>query len=129
MRHGRLGRRIGEERWGKAEEVFARSGWALSLAYFLPVVHALTPAVAGVVGVPYRRFMPWAVLGGTAWVSTYVVLGAVAGGVVRAHAGLLLPAGAVVVIALLAITTVVRRTLRAGRSGSPAERSASRPPR
>lgn len=129
LRHGRLGRRIGEERWRAAEELFERSGWALALAYFLPVVHALTPAVAGAVGVPYRRFIPWAVAGGTAWVSTYVTLGALASGVMREHAGLLLPAAVLVVIALVAITTVARRAISSARSGSRSARSASRPPR
>jgi membrane-associated protein len=52
LRHGRLGRRIGEARWARAERLLERSGWALALAYFLPMLHALTPAVAGTVGMP-----------------------------------------------------------------------------
>ncbi|WP_343947833.1 DedA family protein, partial [Nonomuraea longicatena] len=118
LRHGRLGRRIGEERWAKAEALFQRSGWALALAYFLPVVHALTPALAGAVGVPYRRFMPWAVAGATAWVGTYVTLGAVAGEVVRTHAELLLPVAAAVIAAIVAIPAGVRALLSSGRTGS-----------
>jgi membrane-associated protein len=127
LRGGRLGRRVGQERWEHAERLFERSGWALALAYFLPFLHALTPAIAGMVGMPYRRFMPWAMLGSTAWVSTYVVLGAVAGQVVREHAGLLAPVAAAAVIVVLAITAVVRRVLNGGRA-APRGRSASRPP-
>jgi membrane-associated protein len=127
LRHSRLGRRIGEARWGRAEELFERSGWALALAYFLPVLHALTPAVAGTVGMSYRRFMPWAMLGSVAWVSTYVTLGAVAGGVVREHAGWLLPVAAAAVIVVLAITAAVRRALNGGRARR--RRSAWRRPR
>ncbi|WP_157246046.1 DedA family protein [Nonomuraea typhae] len=134
LRHSRLGRRVGEERWARAEQLFERSGWALALAYFLPVVHALTPAVAGAVGVPYRRFMPWAVLGSIAWVSTYVSLGALAGGAVREHAGLLLPVAAAVIVVVLAITAAARRALGSGaascgRSGFRSGCRASRPPR
>lgn len=121
LRYGRLGRRIGEERWGKAEALFERSGWALSLAYFLPVVHALTPAVAGTLGVPYRKFMPWALTGATTWVSAYVTLGALASGVVRENAGLLVPVAAVAAIVVVAVAAGARRVLsavrRSGRSG------------
>ncbi|GAA2359201.1 hypothetical protein GCM10010404_10510 [Nonomuraea africana] len=129
LRHGRLGRRVGEERWERAEELFERSGWALAVAYYLPVVHALTPAVAGALGMPYRRFMPWALIGATAWVSTYVTLGAVAGGVVREHAELLLPVAAVAAVIIVAVTAAVRRVISAGRAGSREPSSAARPPR
>ncbi|GGS69493.1 DedA family protein [Nonomuraea spiralis] len=128
LRRSRLGRRVGEKRWTRAEQILRRSGWALALAYFLPMLHALTPAVAGAVGMPYRRFMPWVLLGSTAWVSTYVLLGAVAGQVVRRQAGLLLPVAAAAVVAVLAITAVVRRVLNGGRA-APRGRSASRRPR
>ncbi|TYB68508.1 DedA family protein [Nonomuraea sp. PA05] len=127
LRHGRLGRRVGERRWERAHEVLERSRWALALAYFLPVLHALTPAVAGTVGMPYRRFMPWAMLGGAAWVSTYVTLGALAGKVVRQHAEWLLPVLAAAVIAVFGITAAARRALSGGRA--PRKRSAWRPPR
>ncbi|MFC5829068.1 DedA family protein [Nonomuraea insulae] len=127
LRHGRLGRRIGERRWARAELLFERNGWALALAYFLPVAHALTPAVAGTVGMSYRRFMPWAMLGSTAWVSTYVTLGAVAGGVVRRHAEWLLPVTAAAVVVALVITAAVRRVVSGGRA--PRGRSAWRWPR
>ncbi|NUP64870.1 MAG: DedA family protein [Nonomuraea sp.] len=128
VRHSRLGRRVGEARWTRAEQIVSRSGWALALAYFLPVVHALTPALAGAVGMPYRRFMPWAMLGSTAWVSTYIVLGALAGEVVRRQAILLLPVAAAAVVVVLAITAVVRRVLSGGRAARRG-RSASRRPR
>ncbi|MBB6548032.1 DedA family protein [Nonomuraea rubra] len=127
LRHGRLGRRVGERRWVLAEQLFERNGWALALAYFLPVLHALTPAVAGTVGMPYRRFMPWAMLGSAAWVSTYVTLGALAGEAVRRHAEWLLPVVAAAVIVVLGITAAARRLVSGGRA--PRRRSASRPPR
>ncbi|KAB8192215.1 DedA family protein [Nonomuraea phyllanthi] len=127
LRHSRLGRRVGEERWERAERLFERSGWALALAYFLPVLHALTPAVAGTVGMPYGHFMRWAMLGSTAWVSAYVTLGAVAGHVARRHAEWLPPVAVAAVIAVLAITAVVRKVLNGGRA--PRGRSAWRRPR
>ncbi|MFI6322196.1 DedA family protein [Nonomuraea sp. NPDC050556] len=130
LRYGRLGRRIGEERWLKAEALFERSGWALAVAYFLPVVHALTPAVAGTLGVPYRKFMPWALTGATAWVSAYVALGALASGVVRENAGLLVPVAAVAAVAVAGLAAVARRALSGGRRArknghAPEDRQAS----
>ncbi|MCK2217498.1 DedA family protein [Actinomadura sp. ATCC 31491] len=128
LRGGRLGRRIGEERWRRAERLFERSGWTLALAYFLPVLHALTPAVAGALGMPYRRFMPWAMAGSTAWVSVYVTLGAVAGGVARRDAQWLLPVSAAAVLAVVGITAAVRRIVSGGRAPR-RRRSAWRRPR
>ncbi|TMR99311.1 DedA family protein [Nonomuraea basaltis] len=116
LRYSRLGRRVGEARWVRAERLFERKGWALALAYFLPVLHALTPAVAGTVGMPYRRFMPWAMAGSTAWVSVYVTLGAVAGGVARQRAEWLLPVAAAAVILVVAISAAVRRVVNGGRA-------------
>ncbi|RVX43137.1 membrane-associated protein [Nonomuraea polychroma] len=127
VRHSRLGRRVGEARWKRAERLFERQGWALALAYFLPVLHALTPAVAGTVGMPYRTFMPWAMAGSTAWVGAYVTLGAVAGGAARQHAEWLLPIAAAAVIIVLGISAAVRRVVNGG--PAPRGRSASRPPR
>jgi membrane-associated protein len=91
------------------------------------MLHALTPAVAGTVGMSYRKFMPWAMLGSVAWVSIYVTLGAVAGGVVREHAEWLAPVAAAAVVVVLVITAAVRRVLNGGRARR--GRSASRPPR
>ncbi|WP_188187245.1 DedA family protein [Nonomuraea sp. SYSU D8015] len=116
LRHSRLGRRVGEARWARAERLFERRSWALALAYFLPFLHALTPAVAGTVGMPYRTFMPWAMAGSTAWVSAYVTLGAVAGGVARQRAELLLPVATAAVILVIGISAAVRRIVNGGQA-------------
>ncbi|MEV0583507.1 VTT domain-containing protein [Nonomuraea sp. NPDC050310] len=119
LREGRLGRRVGEERWAQAESLFARSGWAVALAYFLPVVHALTPAVAGMLGVPYRRFLPWAMAGAVSWVGAYLTLGAAAGQVVREHAELLIPVLGTVVLVITAGSLLARRVFRVRRAAGP----------
>ncbi|GAA1302605.1 hypothetical protein Psi02_48120 [Planotetraspora silvatica] len=72
---GRWGSRIGEDRWRRARDVLDRNGLALALSYFLPVMDSLIPVLAGTLGMPYRRFIGWVVLGGTAWVSTDAIAG------------------------------------------------------
>nr|BFE79400.1 hypothetical protein GCM10020093_020010 [Planobispora longispora] len=81
LRRGRAGRWIGEERWSRAERLMGGTGGGVTLAvaYFLPVAHALTPVLAGTLAMPYRRFIGWAMTGAAAWVTVYLVIGAVAG--------------------------------------------------
>ena len=48
LRTGRLGRRLGEDRWVAAEAFLAgRGGRAVAAARFVAVVHALVPVLAG----------------------------------------------------------------------------------
>ena len=67
LRFGRLGRRLGERNWAKAEAFLnGRGGRAVFAARFVAVVHALLPVVAGTVRMPYRRFIGWAAAGSLA---------------------------------------------------------------
>ncbi|MGW4422789.1 DedA family protein [Streptosporangium sp. NPDC004631] len=137
VRHSRAGRWIGEHRWARAERIAtgAGGGPALAAAYFLPVVNALTPVLAGSLGLPYRRFIRWALTGSAAWVTTYLTLGSVAGEFVRHNQHLMVPvAGCVaVLVAGLAVINLRARASRAagisGTAGSPEPETASPPPR
>jgi undecaprenyl-diphosphatase len=108
LRASRAGRRIGEERWGKAEQFLHRHGGpAVFLGRFVGVLRALIPGLAGATHMPYRRFLVWNALGGATWATAMVLLGDVAGKSYErvAHqagnAGLLLLAIAVAVGAVL----------------------------
>jgi membrane-associated protein len=80
LRTSRLGRHLGDERWDKAGDYLERrGGWAVFLARYLAAIHAVTPVVAGSVGMRYRRFIGWCAAGGVTWSTLYVVLGALAG--------------------------------------------------
>ena len=80
LRQSRLGRRVGEERWERAEAYLAqRGGKAILLGRFVGVLRALVPALAGTVRMPYRKFLAWNLLGGVAWASGFVLLGYVTG--------------------------------------------------
>lgn len=77
LRASWLGARIGGQRWATAEDFLGRHGGkAVLLGRFTAVLRALTPGVAGMTGMPYRRtFLPWNVAGGVAWGAGCVLLG------------------------------------------------------
>jgi membrane-associated protein len=110
VRTSRLGRRLGEDRWVRAEAFLTgRGGRAVAAARFVAVVHALVPVVAGTVRMPYRRFVGWAVVGAVAWSMLYVGIGVAAGASWREYGDRLglvgLTVGAVLVVVLVARAT------------------------
>lgn len=92
---------------------------SVALAYFLPVVHALTPILAGAFGVPYRHFIRWAMAGGTAWVALYLVLGSVAGSAAREHQELVVPIMAAVFVVVVGVVLVMERATETARDREP----------
>jgi len=80
LQRSRLGRRIGEERWEKADDFLRRHGGpAIFLGRFVGLLRALVPAVAGSSQMRYRRFLFWNALGGLIWAPGMVLLGYAAG--------------------------------------------------
>lgn len=60
----------------KAQEFYEkRGGGAIVLARFLPVVRTFAPIVAGIVGMNFRKFVFYNVMGGIIWVGSLVTLG------------------------------------------------------
>ena len=109
LRAGRLGRRLGVDRWVAAEAFLAgRGGRALAAARFVAVVHALVPVLAGILGMSYRRLVGWSALGAVAWSVLYVAVGAAASVSWRQHGDRVGLAGLAVVAAALAVVLTVR---------------------
>jgi membrane protein DedA with SNARE-associated domain/membrane-associated phospholipid phosphatase len=80
IRRSRLGRRVGDDRWARAEHYLAtKGGRAVFFGRFIGVLRALVPALAGVSRMPYRRFLFWNALGGIIWAPSIVGLGYLAG--------------------------------------------------
>jgi membrane-associated protein len=76
LRSSRLGKRIGEENWIAADKLIAkRGGWAVFISRFMPVLHSVVPAVAGMTKMPYRVFIAWTFAACTIWASLYVGVG------------------------------------------------------
>jgi membrane-associated protein len=108
IRASRLGRRLGEANWVRAENYLdRRGGIAVFISRFLPVLHSLIPLTVGMSTMSYRRFMAWTLPACAIWATAYVTVGSVVGGSYRQLADRLHGAGylfvaAVAVVAVLA---------------------------
>jgi membrane protein DedA with SNARE-associated domain/membrane-associated phospholipid phosphatase len=81
LRRSRLGRWVGDERWGRAESYLANHGGrAVFFGRFVGVLRAMVPTIAGLSRMPYRTFLPWNAAGGLIWAPGFVLLGYAAGG-------------------------------------------------
>jgi len=81
IRDTRLGRRIGADRFDRAEAYLrTHGGPALAAVRFVAVIHAIVPIVAGSVRMPFGRFVGWSALGTTVWVSAFAGVGVATAG-------------------------------------------------
>ena len=81
LRGTRLGRRIGADRFDRAEAYLRERGApALVAVRFVAVIHAVVPIVAGAVRMPFGRFVLWSGLGTALWVSAFATAGALTAG-------------------------------------------------
>src|SRR4051812_11865044 len=65
-----------QERLERVHRWFRRVGnWLLSIGYFIPGVRHFTAIVAGMSGLEFRVFAPFAYLGGAVWVTVFLSLG------------------------------------------------------
>lgn len=108
IRASRLGRRVGEHNWARAERYLARrGGLAVFISRFLPVLHSLIPLTVGMSAMRYRRFMAWTVPACVIWAFAYVSVGALAAGSYRELADQLHYAGYIFVGIIVAFALVV----------------------
>ncbi|CAN5617156.1 hypothetical protein BH10ACT7_BH10ACT7_28360 [soil metagenome] len=84
IRASRLGQRIGESNWVRAENYLDRSGGiAVFVSRFLPVLHSVIPLTVGMSTMSYRKFMTWTVPATVIWTFAYVSVGTFAAGSFR----------------------------------------------
>ena len=80
VRGSRLGRRVGPERWSRADAMIERlGGRAMFGGRWVAFARTLIPRLAGSAGLSYRRMAPWNALGVTTWVGASVLVGFLAG--------------------------------------------------
>jgi membrane protein DedA with SNARE-associated domain len=80
LRASGFGRRVGEQRWERAERYLReKGGRAIFFGRWIAVVRAIVPALAGQARMPYRRFLAWNVAGAIPIGVLHVGLGYVAG--------------------------------------------------
>jgi membrane-associated protein len=60
----------------KAQEFYEkRGGGAIVLARFLPIVRTFAPIVAGIVGMDFRKFILYNIIGAIVWAGSLITLG------------------------------------------------------
>lgn len=115
IRFSRLGRRIGEDHWARAELYLRRRGGpAVFLSRFLPVLHSLVPLTVGMSGFGYRRFLAWTAPACVIWSVAYVSAGAAAAGTYRELSDSLHSAGYIFVgtiVVFLAVAFLLKRII------------------
>lgn len=122
VRASRLGRRVGERRWARADRMLHRlGGRSAFIARWVPFVRTLLPRLAGSAGLRYRQLVAWNAAGVLTAVGGSVVLGYLAGASYEQAAERLGRAttGLVVGLVVLAAAGLAGRWLlrrRAGRS-------------
>lgn len=115
IRHSRLGRRLGEANWVRAERYLQRrGGLAIFLSRFLPVLHSLVPLTVGMSGYAYRRFLAWTAPACAIWASLYVGVSAAAAGTYRELADRIHFAGYIfvgVIVVFLVLVVVSKKVI------------------
>jgi membrane-associated protein len=115
IRASRLGRRVGEHNWVRAENYLRRRGGiAVFISRFLPVLHSLIPLTVGMSEMPYRRFMKWTVPACIIWALAYISVGALAAGSYRQLSDQLHYAGYIfvgIIVLFAVLVFVVKRVL------------------
>ncbi len=114
IRASRLGARIGEANWSRAERYIARRGGiAVFISRFLPVLHSLVPVTVGTSPMRYRTFMAWTAPASVIWAFAYVSVASAAAGSFRELSSELHVAGYIFVgiIAVFLIGVMVAKKL------------------
>lgn len=115
IRHSRLGRRIGERTWTRAERYLERRGGvAIFVSRFLPVFHSVIPLTVGMSGMRYRRFLAWTVPACVIWALAYCTVGWIVAGSYLELSGQLRSAGvlfAAVIVAFVLAMWLIRRAI------------------
>lgn len=89
----------------KAQEFYEkRGGGAIVLARFLPIVRTFAPIVAGIVGMEFRKFVLYNVIGAVVWAGSLVTLGYLLGENIWVKENLEL---VIIVIVLIATAPVI----------------------
>jgi membrane protein DedA with SNARE-associated domain len=116
IRASRLGVKLGQNNWDRAEAYLAkRGGIAVFLSRFLPVLHSLIPLTVGMSPMRYRTFMAWTAPACVIWAFAYVSVGSAAAGSYRELSQELHGAGYVfvaIIAAFIVLAYIVKKVLQ-----------------
>jgi membrane-associated protein len=115
IRVSRLGRKLGENNWVRAQDyLHRRGGVAVFISRFLPVLHALIPLTVGMSRMRYRAFLAWTAPACIIWAVVYVSVGWLAAGSYRQLSSQLHYAGyifAAIIAVFLVVALLVKRLI------------------
>jgi membrane-associated protein len=119
----RLGRRIGFERWCRAERTLRSGGDRTLVATpFIPVVNTVLPLLAGALGVRPARYLLLIALADAAWIAVWTAVGVVSAQLATTLGAAdlaLLVSGAVSVAVLVLTALTLRHSHRRGHPHRP----------
>lgn len=116
IRSSRLGQRLGDDHWRRAENYLdRRGGIAVFVSRFLPVFHSLVPLTVGMSNMSYRKFLKWTIPACVIWAVAYASVGWAAAESYRELSSKLQNAGLIfaVIIAIFAFVALLAKKVLA----------------
>lgn len=96
-------------------------GKTIIYARFIPIIRTFAPFVAGIGTMTYRRFAAYNVIGGLAWVTSFLALGYFFGGLPAIKENFTYVIFAIILISVLPALLELVRHKRSPKSGTPAQ--------
>jgi len=111
-----------DSRWFKQEHLRRTQafydkygGVTIIIGRFVPIVRTFAPFLAGVAGMPYRRFVAYSLAGSTLWISSLVYAGYLFGNIPWVKNNLSLIVVGIVAVSLIPVASTWWREHRAAR--------------
>jgi len=93
-------------------------GVTIIIGRFVPIVRTFAPFLAGVAGMPYRRFVGYSLVGSTVWISSLVYAGYLFGNIPWVKSNLSLIVVGIVAVSLIPVASTWWRERKAAKLGS-----------
>jgi membrane-associated protein len=93
-------------------------GVTIIIGRFVPIVRTFAPFLAGVAGMPYRRFVAFSLVGSTIWISSLGYAGYLFGNMPWVKSNLSLIVVGIVAVSLIPVASTWWRERKAARLGS-----------
>lgn len=104
---------IKKEHLDKTHEYFKKYGpFTIIIARFAPFVRTFTPFLAGMGAMDYKKFLPYDILGGILWVSSFMLAGYFLGTIPFIKENMSLVALVIILISLGAVGSIILEILR-----------------
>ena len=96
-------------------------GVTIIIGRFVPIVRTFAPFLAGVAGMPYRKFVVFSLAGSTLWISSLVYAGYLFGNIPWVKNNLSLIVVGIVAVSLIPVATTWLREHRAAQAPRPGD--------